>query len=365
MTLALALHKQGISAEIFEARERGAGLKDRRILALSQGAKQTLGWLGAWDDIDATPIHTIHVSQRGRAGRTMIRAEEERVPALGYVASLHDIYKSLDNKILAAAIPYHDNTRVESVTAEAQWANFMAAGEHQRAQLVAYAEGAIDSAVNSAAEISNHDYGQHALTAIVTIRDAAPNMAWERFTNEGPVALLPFGQAFALVQTGTPGKVAELREMSATKFLAQLQTHFGQRLIFTGAGPRYSFPLGLRYREEVVKARQVWLGNAAQTLHPVAGQGFNLGLRDVRELSRVLATAQDAGAAVVLNRYARKRRLDRRSTIGFTDALVRLFSNNNPVLGQVRGAGLLGLDLLPGARRFVAKRMMFGAHAWM
>lgn len=360
MSLALALHKQGIAAEIFDARGRGAGLNDHRILALSHGSKQTLEWLGAWQDIDATPIRSIHVSQRGHAGRSVIRTEQEHIPALGYVCSLRELYKTLDKAVTAANIVYRDNTRIEAVTTEAQCANFLAGGENCRAQLVAYAEGVVDDV----ADINRRDYAQHAVTAIVTASEAPQGRAWERFTAAGPVALLPFGHAYALVQSCSPETAGTLTTMPATEFLAQLQDCFGQRLHFTGTGPRHSFPLGLRYRREAVAERQVWLGNAAQTLHPVAGQGFNLALRDVRELARTLANAGDLGAPDVLRRYANKRRLDRHSTIGFTDTLVRLFSNDNPLLGHARGAGLLGLDLLPAARSFLARRMIFGARAW-
>lgn len=364
MSLALALHRQGITAEVFDGRERGAGANDRRILALSHGTKQTLEWLGIWQGIDATPINTIHISQRGRAGRTVIRAADEGVPALGHVASMHELYKTLDKAVTAADIVYHDNTRVGSVIPNTQHISFRAGKEAQAARLIAYAEGVVDDSANAITDIHSRDYRQHALTAIVTISDAQPNTAWERFTPEGPVALLPFGQTFALVQTCPPDAAAALTAMPDAEFLAQLQERFGQRLTFTGTGPRHAFPLGLRYRRAAVAERQVWLGNAAQTLHPVAGQGFNLALRDVRELARVLTNKEDPGAHHVLQRYTHMRSLDRRSTIGFTDTLVRLFSNGSPLLGRLRGAGLLGLDLLPGARSFVARRMMFGARSW-
>lgn len=361
MALALALHKQGIRAEIFDARERGAGLNDRRILALSHGTQQTLEWLHAWRGIDATPIRTIHVSQRGRLGRTVIRAEEEHLPALGHVASMHELYKTLSHATTAAGIVYHDNTRVESVTPEDNThARFQVGGQQMSARLVTYAEGV----VNDTADIGMRDYGQHALTAIVTVKTAPPATAWERFTDEGPIALLPFGNAFALVQTCTPEAAATLTAMPASEFLTQLQKRFGNRVTFAGTGPRFAFPLGLRYRHSTVAERQVWLGNAAQTLHPVAGQGFNLALRDVRELARTLANAPDPGSADTLQIYARKRRLDRRSTIGFTDMLVRLFSNSNSLLAHARGTGLVGLDLLPPARSFVARRMMYGARSF-
>ncbi len=364
MALALALHKQDIAAEIFDERERGAGLKDRRTLALSHGSRQTLEWLGAWQGIDATPIHRVHISHCNHAGRTVIRAEDEGVPALGHVASLHEIYKALDKAVAKAGIAYHEHTRISSVHAEAQQASFIAGSAPGMAKLVAYAEGAIDTNKMDPEEINTHDYGQHAVTAIVTSNDAPANAAWERFTPHGPIALLPFGQAFAVVQSCSPEDVARLTAMSAAEYLAQLQSHFADRMHFVGAGPRYTFPLGLRYRRSAIDARQVWLGNAAQTLHPVAGQGFNLALRDARALTRVIVDAVDPGSADVLAAYAANRRVDRRSTIGFTDMLVRLFSNNNPVAGHFRGAGLLGLDVLPPVRSFIARRMMFGARAF-
>ena len=364
MSLALALRKQGISSEIFEARERGAGLMDRRILAISHGSKQTLEWLGAWQGIDATPIHHIHVSHRGHAGRTVIHAEDERVPALGYVASLHEIYKTLDKAINAAGIPYRDNARIDNVMSEPAHISFNAAGESLQAQLIVHANGAIDASSVANGDIHTQEYDQHAVTAVVTLRDAPKYTAWERFTPDGPIALLPFGDAFALVQTCTPETVTTLTAMSAAEFLFQLQIHFGQRLQFIGCGPRYAFPLGLRYRRSSIAGRQVWVGNAAQTLHPVAGQGFNLALRDVRELASVLSAADDPGGNETLKNYARRRQVDRRSVIGFTDLLVRAFSSDNPLLAHPRGVALTALDLLPGVRSFVAKRMMYGARAW-
>lgn len=361
MSLGLALQKLGVAAEIFDARERGAGLGDRRILALSHGTQQTMAWLGAWQGIDATPIETIHVSQRGRAGRTIIRASDEGVPALGHVVSMHELYKTLDAAVTRAGIAYHDNARVSAVAPDADRATFTAGDAQSSAQLVAYAEGVVDDK----ARIRRRDYQQHALTALVTVEGAAPRTAWERFTPEGPLALLPFGQAYALVQTCTPERAAELAKMPAAEFLAQLQQRFGSRLRFVGAaGPRHSFALGLRYRRTAIAERQVWLGNAAQTLHPVAGQGFNLALRDVRALAHRIASVKDCGSADVLQAYARERRIDRHSVIGFTDTLVRLFSNDVALLGHLRGAGLTALDLLPTARSLIARRMMFGARAW-
>jgi 2-octaprenyl-6-methoxyphenol hydroxylase len=147
-------------------------------------------------------------------------------------------------------------------------------------------------------------------------------------------------------------------------FLALLQERFGPRVTLSSVGPRLVYPLGLRVRRNPVGERAVWIGNAAQTLHPVAGQGFNLALRDIMELADTLTDAVDPGDAALLARYAARRRLDRTGTVGFTDSLVRLFSNAIPPLLHARGVGLLALDLLPPVRGFLARRMMFGARGW-
>jgi len=360
MALALALHKQGIAAEIFDARARRAGLVDRRILALSHGSRQTLEWLGVWKSIESTSIKTIHVSQQGRMGRTLIKAEQQGVSALGHVLSLNQLVGALDKAVASADIPYYENSRVDQVIGTGICARFQAGGIQRQAQLVAYAEGVVDERV----DIGQCDYQQHAVTSIVSLAKEHQGVAWERFTSDGPIALLPFGQDVAVVLTCPTNEACEIAAWTDEQFLAHLQKRFGSRQTFISAGPRFAFPLGLRYRRQPIAKRQVWLGNAAQTLHPVAGQGFNLALRDVRELARTLATEADCGSSAVLQCYADKRRTDRRATIGFTDTLVRLFSNDNPLLAHARGAGLMTLDLLPSVRDFVARRMMFGARAW-
>jgi 2-octaprenyl-6-methoxyphenol hydroxylase len=163
-----------------------------------------------------------------------------------------------------------------------------------------------------------------------------------------------------------PGDIcAGLLALDERGFLSRLHDIFSGRFEFADVGERSAFPLGLRFRESPVGNRAVWLGNAAQTLHPVAGQGFNLALRDVAQLARLLREgASDCGSAVLLARHAAARRLDRRSTIGFTDGLVRLFGIREALAGHARGAALLALDLMPAARRFLARRMIYGARGW-
>ncbi len=353
MALALALHHHGIEAEIFDARSRGAAGKDKRILALSAGSRQILERLGAWH-ADATPaataIDTIHISQRGRLGRTRLTARDEGLPALGYVLAASELVGVLDAAVTSAGIACHHDNKV-------------GAGDTADFALTAWAEGAVSF---DAATV--RDYGQHAVLCTAATHEPHRHVAWERFTPDGPLALLPYGRnegnEYAVIFTCAAHDAPALAALDDDAFRARLQEHFGTRLSFTAVGPRASYPLGLRYREHIVADRQVWIGNAAQTLHPVAGQGFNLALRDIWDLARTLANAADPGDATLLARYAQSRRLDRRGAINFTDGLIRIFSNDLPLLAHARGAALLALDLLPPARSFVARRMMFGARAW-
>jgi len=347
MALALALHRQGVSSRIYDARRRGAARTDARILALSHGSRQTLEWLGVWQGIPYTPIDNIHVSHQGGLGRTRISAAEENVPALGYVLAAGALSAALDDALARNGIAVHDNTTIT-------------AADKPAAALVVWAEGAVDEL----AGIRMRDYGQHAVICTATPREAHHGTAWERFTPQGPVAALPCGDELAIVLTCEPALSQQIAALGDGDFLALLQTRFGRRVDFAAVTPRHVYPLGLRYREHAVGEREVWVGNAAQTLHPVAGQGFNLALRDTFELARCLADAKDPGDAAVLARYAAARRVDRRATIGFTDTLVRVFSNDNPLIHHARGAGLLAMDLLPPLRSFIARRMLFGARGW-
>jgi 2-octaprenyl-6-methoxyphenol hydroxylase len=346
MALGLALKLHGINAEIFEARERAAVRRDPRVLALSDGARQILDWLGVWSGLPATPIETIHISQRGGFGRTLLRAGEMEVKALGWVLPAADLIAALDAALDASGIVYRDKTRV-------------GAGDTAHFKLTAFAEGAVDPAAGT-----RRDYAQHAV--LCDVRVAAPhrNVAWERFTNEGPVALLPLGDGYSVVLTCADDVLGEIMSLDDAAFLARLQQRFGTRHRFTETTSRVAYPLGLRYRQDPAGERQVWLGNAAQTLHPVAGQGFNLALRDIWELAQHAGGAADPGAPEVLAAYAGGRRTDRRGAIAFTDLLIDGFASDFAPIRHVRGAGLLALDLVPALRNFVAKRMIFGARAW-
>ena len=190
------------------------------------------------------------------------------------------------------------------------------------------------------------------------------NQAFERFTPDGPAALLPKGDRYALVWTARPTDAQRIGELADAEFLAALYQHFGGRQgRFISASARKTFPLKLAYTPSEVDARIVRIGNAAQTLHPVAGQGFNIGLRDAWELASLCGDTQHEalGSATMMAAFVRGRRVDVLGGVGFTDFLVRVFSNDHAPLRHARGLGLLALDVFPPLKSFVARRMIFGA----
>ena len=364
MALALALLGSPYRVLLIDSRRRGSWADDPRALALSHGTRQLLASLGAWNDGDATPIDTIHVSQKGGFGRTLIDAADYDIPALGYVLRYRDLVASLDAR--CAAVQRLDQCTIDGIAIGRDSAGIsLRAGDTTRrvdARLVVHAEGT----PGTDADVRVHDYRQHAVVAEVRPLPAHGRRAWERFTPDGPVALLPLGQDYAVVFTVPSERVGSLLPLADDAFLAALRAQFAARMDFIASGPRSSFPLALRCRRDLVAPRQVWIGNAAQSLHPVSGQGFNLGLRDAWELAEALHTTAggDAGEANLLTAYARGRRVDRNGSMAFTDGIVRIFSNDLAPLRVARGLSLLALDLLPPLRHFVAKRMIWGARAW-
>ncbi|WP_417066861.1 FAD-dependent monooxygenase [Niveibacterium terrae] len=362
LALALALKGSGLTPTLVDARPAGSENEDQRVLALAHGSRQTLEKLGAWPKTGWTPIEAIHVSQRGGLGRTEIRATEQGLPALGYVCPAATLTRCLAARAAGEGILVEQNCFIESSTANADHITALARdGREFDAQLLACCEGGTGSQETG---LIRHDYAQHALIGIVTAQSPHQGVAYERFTPEGPLALLPFGGDFALVWTMSAEEAQRRLALADRAFLAELQNAFGTRARFLAVSGRTSFALALQARLNPVSERKAFLGNAAQTLHPVAGQGFNLALRDVWTLAETLAGAADPGEASLLARYAQARRLDRFSTVGFTDSLVRLFSNDDPLLRHLRGAGLFALDLFAPARKFIARRMIYGARAW-
>ena len=334
-----------------------------RPLALSHGSRLILERLGAWDALsDATPIERIHISQRGRFGRTVLDAAEASLPALGYVSDYSSVVAALDAAVDASGVRTIRGARVTAIAHDAASARVEYATSAGVADciaaLVAVADG---SAIAADIGVRTTDYGQAAVTAIVGVERPHRNVAYERFTPAGPLALLPFGDAYALVWTVAADEAHALQHTPEDVFLTRLRDCFGERVgRFTRADSRAAQHLALRVAEDVACGRAVLIGNAAQALHPVAGQGFNLGLRDAWELA-LEVTRRGAGDTGLPQAYASRRRIDRKGGIAFTDALVRIFSNDFLPLALARGVGLAIVDNLPPAKDFLARRMIFGS----
>ncbi len=360
---ALALAQQGVAAHVIEAQPADARA-DTRILALSHGSRLILERLGVWALLaDATPITRIHVSQRGALGVARLDAGEVGVPALGYVLPYASLTAALKSALAEADIAVDYGVAVDRIESGAQAATVHAAdGRSLAAPLVVVADGGRGETAPEPKFERNYD--QMAVVCEVETELPHANLAYERFTPEGPAALLPKGDGYALVWTARREDAERIALLPDGEFLAALYRHFGGRQgRFLAATPRKTFPLKLAYTGSGAANRVVRIGNAAQTLHPVAGQGFNIGLRDAWELASLCGdtAAAELGGAAMLATYARGRRVDVLGGLGFTDFLVRAFSNDLAPLRHARGLGLLALEALPPLKRFVARRMIFGA----
>ena len=374
---ALALAQQGIPPRVIEALPADAR-SDSRTLALSHGAQLILDRLGVWDRLDGvTPITRIHISQRGAFGVTRLSAAEVGVPALGYVLSYATLSAALKQALHDAAVEVDYGVAVERIDPDADAATVHTAQGSLTAPLVVVADGG--RAADAPRPRLKHDYAHKAIVCEVRTELPHAQQAYERFTPDGPAALLPLPdppgaydlsrtkvreRSYALVWTAANAAAERIAALDDGAFLDALYQHFGGRQgRFLSASPRKSFPLTLAYTDSVASARVVRIGNAAQTLHPVAGQGFNIGLRDAWELASLCGDHPEAlGSPAQLAAYARGRRADVIGGLGFTDFLVRLFSNDIPPLRHARGLGLFALEALPSLKTFVARRMMFGSH---
>lgn len=360
MTLHLALAAGGQESLLIDRRPQQALQADPRALALSHGARELLEQIDSWPTRAATPIETIHISQKGGFGRTLIDRADYRLPALGYVVRYRDLAGTLaghvaPDALLAAAEILtidHDTT---GITVALRHAGTL---RRIRCKLLVHAEGT----PGDDPEVKVSDYAQHAVIAEVTPLAGHQRCAWERFTPDGPLALLPLGDEYSIVFTLPPARADAVMALDDDAFIAALEQQFGRAMEFARPGRRSRFPLARRLRTTLFKDHEVWIGNSAQTLHPVSGQGFNLGLRDAWQLAEILLkNGVDRGN---LADYAARRRLDREGGAFFTDQVVKLFSNDIAPLKLARGLGLLALDVFPPARHFVAKRMIWGARAW-
>lgn len=370
-TLALALLHKGYDVTLLEARAQGAAHQDQRALALSYGSILILERLGLWDALKpkATAINTIHVSQRGSLGRSVLKAEEHDQAALGYVLSYGDLTAALDTALQDnAKIRLHYEAEASAIIPGADLAR-VEYRQHEMAmtasaKVVVLADGGRSLGEIPGLQRETKHYGHDALVSKVVCELPHDNIAYERFTPAGPVALLPNGlRDFSLVWTGKSEEIQPLLTMEDEAFLQALHAHFGDRVgHFLKVGKRLSFPLKLSYLQTVTAPHLVVIGNAAQTMHPVAGQGFNVGMRDAWELAQILAETPlvQWGSDTMLQAYQADRKNDTRKGLMFTDFLVNVFSNDTVGLNKIRGLGLGLLDIVPLAKRRLVDKMSFG-----
>ncbi len=385
-SLALALAPLGLRVAIVEAVERKAVEQpsfDERSTALSRSTQRMFEAMELWPAIvaAATPIRNIHVSDRGRFGFSRISAEEQGVEALGYV-----VINRVLGQVLQRALREIDNVdvicpaRIVEVSPQSGSATAVLerdSGEQQiiSCRLLVAADGA-NSSVRDMLGIAaqTQRYEQRAVIGNLSPEQSLDYRAFERFTEQGPLALLPLADDRAgFIWTVAEDEAERVLALDDASFLHELQKQFGYRLgTFSRVGKRASYPLLLSKAARLTATRSVLVGNAAHGLHPVTAQGFNLGMRDVAALcdciadciadciddTRCEADSFDPGSDQLLERYANWRRGDQNKLVRFTDGLVKLFGSSRRPLRALRNVGMLGFDLVPGVRSLFARHTM-------
>lgn len=368
-SLALALAGTRVRVALIEAvRADAAGQAsfDERTTALGNGSQRILDTLGVWAQLaaHAGPVREIQVSEAGQLGAARLRAADQGLAALGFVVPNRQIGLALWQALAARSeLELRVPARVQEIHFATRHVRLQVAAagitdEEIEARVVVAADGALSLLARQAGIASVvEDYQQVAVVVHVATDRAANGVAYERFTPSGPLAVLPLRDGrYTVVWTLTPERALEVLALGDDSFIAQLQQCFGWRVgRIVRAGVRASYPLRLSRAQSVQGPRLALVGNAAQALHPVAGQGFNLGLRDAALLAEILVAANDPGAPAVLEEYQRRRATDRRGMIGFTDGLVKLFASERAGIALARSLGLQLFDILPGAKRAMAR----------
>ena len=391
-SLAVALRDTGLDIAVVEAvaaSQQEQPSYDARAIALSHGSQRILDNLGLWSALQAemvTPITGIQVSDRGHFGAVRMDAEEEGVEALGYVVEASVLGRVLQPTLAQqSGLTLYCPATIEDVRQHSQGLALQLQHADGTIQLQTRLLVAADGGQSTIAALLGGDYrqrgyGQSAIIANVVGDRPHAGMAYERFTDTGPLALLPnqapawmegseAGQRrWSLVWTVRDEQLQEHLQLDDAAFVARLQSRLGRRAgRILAAGPRRAYPLGLRFLRDYTRERVVFIGNAAHTIHPVAGQGLNLGLRDVATLSELLEMAQagqqDLGGQALLARYRELRQTDYRRVTSLTDALARGFASQLLPLVVTRNLAMIGMDLLPPLRRMMTRQMM-GLTGW-
>jgi len=371
--LALALQASNLKIAIVEANtesELNASPAGDRALALANGTVRLLEMLGVWQQAKAkaTAIKNIHISDQGHFGKARLSAEKEKVDALGYVITARELEASVLELVKESDVKQINPARVIGIASDANYAHVSLKHNdvalNLSAKLVVGADGG-QSSVRKLLDIQQEvtEYKQTAIVTTIKSEVAHKNIAFERFTSSGPLALLPLKDEYAVVWTRSTEDAQQLVTDSEDEFLQGLYACFGYKLgRFSLTSPRRSFPLSLIRASSMYSGRAVIIGNAVHQLHPVAGQGFNLGLRDVVQLAECILNEEKQGADIgspeMLARYAEQRQKDHDTVISFTDGVVKLFSNEWLSVAAVRNTGLTALDFLPGMKKQLAHYAM-------
>ncbi len=374
-SLALAIAPLGLRVAVVEAVARKEDQQpsfDDRSTALSRSTQRMFEAMGLWGEVvaESTPITNIHVSDKGRFGFSHIDAEEQGVRALGYVVI---------NRVLGGVLQAHlEASENVDVFCPARIDGIELGPDHAIARLQSdNGEQSLTCKLLVAADGANSDvrdlmgisaqkraYAQRAVIGNLLPEKSLNHRAFERFTPQGPLAILPVAEGRAgFVWTVSDDDADRVLGLDDEQFLAEIQEEFGFRLgRFSRVGRRAAYPLILSKAVRLTATRSVLIGNAAHGLHPVSAQGFNLGMRDVAALCDCIADARsdtlDPGDASLLERYAKWRRSDQKKLVHFTDNLVRLFGSSRPGLRTLRNIGMIGFDLIPGVRPWFAKHTM-------
>lgn len=370
-TLALLLGQQGVHVTVLEARAKGAAYEEKRALALSYGSRNILEKLGVWQTVaaSATNIRSIHISQQGSLGRSILKAQDYQLEALGYVVYYGALVQALDSALEnCPSVQFIYAAQAQKIAHYEEFSSVdfqqKTTNQNLNSRLVVLADGGRSLDEIDGLTRETKAYGHDALIAKISAELPHNEIAYERFTPNGPMALLPNGERdFSLVWTGKAENVSPLLALSDEAFLAQFHAAFGDRVgKFLSVGKRMTFPLKLSKLVETDFQHLVVIGNAAQTMHPVAGQGFNVGMRDAESLAKMILATPPArlGDANMLSEYQKTRVKDTRNGLMFTDFLVNIFSNDLVGLNTLRGLGLGLFDLLKPAKKFLVRKMSYG-----
>lgn len=370
--LAIAQSNPQLSIEIIEAVPPASDNQpsfDSRAIAVANGSKDLLASYGLWSALQhkVEPIVDIQVSDRGHIGKSYLSAQQFNLSALGFVLEVRHLGAILMNKLAAFAnVQWRCPDKISAITEHAEHLTLTLDSKKQlQTKLLLVADGG-QSTTRQLLNIDNKvtDYHQAAVISNVSIDDAHQGRAFERFTESGPIALLPLSEnRFSLVWCVPPSEVEPMMAWSDQQFVDQLQSAFGYRAgRLVKSGKRFSYPLALTLADSIVGHRVALVGNASHTIHPIAGQGFNLGLRDVEAMRAIIqqtvADGQDIGGFAALRQFQQARTQDLHHVVTMTDSLVRLFSQSNRALALGRTMGLLTMQLFDDLKQPLAFQAM-------